>query len=188
MDVNPSGEAGAGSTPVMAQTGSAQAPVQVENVQYGVKVGGFMSKIGLTFVIASVSVTILALSIAYALEGAVTVHDGSNDVAERFIWLVSIAIPLLPLFLFTNKRLSTLVADPVMREEITFKKRLRRALWIEIIFAALCIAAGVYGGLSVALLHESGDALESFASAVFYGGAFALLALWSYSFQKKTQR
>jgi FtsH-binding integral membrane protein len=186
MDVNPN-QAAAGEAS-LSQTGSPQTPVQVENVQYGVKVGGFLSRIGLTFVVASTSLVILALSVAYALHGAVTVHDGSNEIAQRFIWLVSVAIPLLPLFIFTNKKLNMFVNDPVLREEITFKKRLRRALWAEIILAALCIAGGVYGGLSVALLKEEGDALDSFSSALFYGGAFALLALWSYSFQKRTQR
>lgn len=193
MDTNVPNQSDTSAATSQSQTGSPQNPVQVENVQYGIRVGSFSSRMGLAFTVASTSLVILAVTAAYALHGLVLQQLGLIDVASkeaagRFVWLVALAIPLVPLYFFSNKRLNTFMGDATFREDIVFKKRLRRALWSEIILAAVMIASGVYTGLSVLLLDAEGNAIDGFTSALFYGGAFALLALWSYAFQKKTVR
>ncbi len=166
----------------------------MENVQYGVRVGSFSSKMGLAFTVASTSLIVLALTLAWVLHGYVLLQLnllGENDdvdAAQRLVMLIALAVPLVPLFFFSNKRLQSFMNDAALREDIIFKKRLRKALWTEIIFAAILIASGIYTGLSVLLLGEEGNAVDGFTSALFYGGSFALLALWSFSFQKKTAR
>lgn len=169
----------------VSQTGSPQSPIQVENVQYGVTVGSYLSRVSLAFMVASTSLAVIAVTTAWTLH---TLVLGDEEVSERFVLLISLALPLLPLYFFSNSRLKKFMENPVLREDILFKKILRQALWIEILLAVLSIVYGVYGGLNVVLLNNSGNAVDSFTSALFYGGAFTLLALWSYSFQKKTQR
>lgn len=178
-----------------SQTGSPQAPLQVENVQYGVRVGSFFTRMSLAFIVASTSLVVLVILAAWSLHGLVlqqiigVSYAGSpEDVAKRFVLLVSFAIPLIPLFFFSSKKLNVFMEDPALREDIVFKKRLRFALWSEIILAVLSIAGGVYQGLNVLLLGGEGNVLEGFSTALFYGGAFVLLAWWSYSFQKRTVR
>jgi hypothetical protein len=198
MDTNFSGRDPVNKT-VFSQTGSSQKPVQVENVQYNVQVGKFLSRVGFAFIIASASLIIITLVSAWALHGiAGQVFDFNfkeTAMTERILLLIAIFVPVLPLHFFTARRLKKLIADPLHLEDIIFKKYLRQTLWVEIVMAVLCISYGLYTGLSIMFLDQPGIFLndpdniaEAFSTTIFYGGAFTLLALWSYSFQKMTQR
>jgi len=190
MDTNFPGQDKVEQSAPPSQTGSPQKPIQVENVQYNVRVGKFFSRVGLAFTVASVSLIFLMLVLAWVLHGVTGQMFGFEKgvVTERIILLIAISVPLLPLHLFSTKRLKKLIENPVNLEDIIFKKHLRKALWGEILIGVYYISWGIYKGLSVIFLDKSGSAAEAFSSAVFYGGAFALLALWSYSFQKLTRR
>ena len=190
MDTNFPNQDGTNQPGPSSQTGSPQKPIQVENVQYNVRVGKFFSRVGFAFVVASTSLIFLALVLAWTLHGVAGQMFGfaKDVVTERIIILIALSVPLIPLHLFSTKRLKKLIENPVNLEDIIFKKHLRKALWGEIIIGVFYISYGIYKGLSVIFLDKSGSAAEAFSSAIFYGGAFALLALWSYSFQKLTQR
>lgn len=189
MDTQVSGGTQAPSAP-LSQTGSSQAPTQVENVQYNVRVGRFSSRVSLAYALANTSLFVLVLVLAwalYAIAGKVF-QFGDNKIGERIIAFVAVALPLLPLFLFSQKRLRKFMEDPASREDIIFKKNVRRSLWLEIILGVLNIVFGIYEGLSVLFLGTEGNALQHFSSVVFFGGGFAFLAWWSYSYQKLTHR
>ena len=87
-----------------SQTGSPQKPIQVENVQYNVRVGKFFSRVGLAFTIASASLIFLVLVLAWVLHGVAGQMFGFEKnvvvVTERIILLIALSVPLLPLHLF----------------------------------------------------------------------------------------
>jgi hypothetical protein len=174
----------------VSQTSSPQQPIQVENVQYNVQVGKFFSRVGFAFTVANASLMILILVLAWVLHGLAGQTFGFENyfVKESIILLIAISVPLIPLHIFSTKRLKKLIENPANLEDILFKKHLRKALWAEIIISVYYISFGIYKGLSILFLDKEGNVAAAFSGVIIYGGAFAFLAWWSYSFQKRTQR
>ena len=177
--------------PPFSQTGSSQEPIQVENVQYNVKVRKFSSRVGFAFMTANLSLIFLTLILTWTLYGIAEQmfsFGKMSPISERIILLIAVFVPVLPLHLFSANRFKKLIENPVNLEDIIFKKHLRRTLFIEVIIGVFFVSTGIYVTLNIIFLDSPENIFQTLSRTILWGGAFAFLALWTYSFQKLTQR
>jgi hypothetical protein len=111
---------------------------------------------------------------------------GDADVARYIVILVALSVPLVPIYIFSSRRLDRmLAANAGNAEDLNFKKTVRRSLKWAIIFGTIFIAYKVYVVLDVLFLEGRGDAAESIVSLLVYGSALGFIAWYSWSYYNK---
>lgn len=177
-----------------SQTGVNTAPLQVENVQYNVTVGKVVSKAGFaskifTFFgwVTAIMATLILL--AFRAMWLPDVVEDTQAAKETLVFAVAVLVPVLPIWIFSIKRLNkVLVENSVNLDDVFFKKSIRFHLFASIFIACGWAIIFVYNILAKIILDnqeiERGAIVDSF---LFFLPIFSLgCFFWSY--QKQTKR
>lgn len=166
-----------------SQTGNTGTPVQVENVQYSMKVKPVESKIGLYTRLANMSLWFTVVFICIFLVTIVEKISGhGGDITSIAIITFSLSIVTVPIFVISNKKRSKeLDTNPELIDDLFFKKSIRNNLYSAIVLTAI----SVFGTVStfLFLLFKGSASGRSFSSVInwfiFAGGFGAVMAvLW----------
>lgn len=189
--MNPQEYNQAGQPMQTSQTGAqGPAPIQVENVQYNMRVGTVRSKIGLItflFAIGAWVISFVAIFLLTAIQ--VTISGGENIVLGTVIvFSIAVLVPVAPIFWYVRNRLNkVLVESPGLVDDLFFKRTIRLSLIIAIFIAVIRIIGFVYSLLSRLFLDGNStwsSIINSFIAAVVFSG----LALLFLQYQLKTKR
>jgi len=173
-----------------AQTGNTGTPIQVENVQYNMKMKPVESKVGLYIKVASVGLWFTVLFVASFLSTLVQKIAGNGgDVANELVLTLSLSVVAIPIFLIAYKKFrAELVKNPVTNDDIFFKKIVRLNLWWGIIWGALASVITVYQLLAAAFLRNSSGSYAAAFSALMYALGFGVIIMFYWRLHAKTQR
>lgn len=175
--------------PVQSQTGAGSDPLQVENIQYNVKVKNYQSKPGIIFRAASVSLAIclfVTATLLYAITNLVFNFDDVDPAVLQVCF--AIMIPTGVVSYLALKRLYKLFAEqPQAIEEIKFKTRLRRTFWTFLVLSMLGSVIAIFNFINL-FVDYSRDVLQYQFYSLYYVGGAIVFTVWLYSLQKKTER
>lgn len=160
----------------------AVAPMQTTNIASVNSRAGFAAFVSLAIV------WVMSLTTAYVLNNIIINLFGIEKVSvgSQVIILISVAVPLVPIFLFSNRKLNKMITENAsIIEDINLKKQIRRSLKWAIIIGALEIAYGLYDFLNVTFLQGEGNSMKAFVILVVYAIAYGVIALYSWSYYNK---
>jgi hypothetical protein len=177
-----------------SQTGGQGTPVQVENIQYNVNVGKVKSKVGfagfLTFCTAWVGASLVLFTLLSLKTMAFSsVESEIIEAKEMLVFIIALAIPVIPLFIFLFKRLEKLLREnSINNDDISYKKTLQMHMILSIINSVAWVFTFVYTVLTVLLLESATPGEPTNFDSIFF--AFTALALTAFfwHFQKQTKR
>jgi len=176
------------------QTSGNGTPVQVENVQYDVKVGKVRSKIGLAAFLTSLSVWALALIMTLLLHSVrakllPSINDDMNGFAEQMVLSISMLVPIVPLLWYLTRRLNKiLVENPTAIEDLFFKKTIRFHLVVSVIFAVWWIMVTVYNILAKTILDHQNITAGMILDSVIFALIYSYVAFFFFHYQNMTKR
>jgi len=98
------------------------------------------------------------------------------------VLLIAFSVPLVPIFIFSNRRVKTMLANTANIEDLYFKKTVRKSLNLIVVVGVLYISYELYRLLSILFLNSSGSIAEHFSAFLVYGLAFCYLAYYSWGF------
>lgn len=179
--------------PVMAQTGAASTPLQVENVQYNVSVGKTKSKIGVaTFFMALCAwvMGFLGIALLLAIREALIPGEGdSMEIKETIVFVISGLIPFVAVFAYAFVRIGAIIRDnPAAIDDIFFKRLIRWNLGVAGIIAMLTVFFAIYNTLSLLVLKDPEMMASTVADSFIFMLAFVALALLFLRYELKTRR
>ncbi|RJQ37512.1 hypothetical protein C4552_00550 [Candidatus Parcubacteria bacterium] len=109
-----------------------------------------------------------------------------SDMGLSIVVFVSVAIPLLPIFLFANRRLQRMLAsNPANIEDLNFKKKIRKSLFLITLIGVVYVSYRTYQVLNILFLDSNGDLTASGIALVVNGAGLGFLAWYSWSFYNK---
>jgi hypothetical protein len=159
-------------------------PVQVEQIgKVKTKLGTAMRLNSLMVWLLGGTVLILLLSIVGAI-----FHDPTYDFGSTLIFSVAMLVPVLPLFIFLNRRLNRhLKEDPNALSDIYYYKSARFHMIVFLVISLLWAIALVYNILDKLFLHgiETGYVIAD--SLVFVLVPVAM-TLFFYHYYNKAKR
>ncbi len=172
-----------------SQTGNTGTPIQVENVQYNMKVKTVESKIGLY-----VRLTMLGLW-ATVIAGCTLITGIINRVADEFadlgpiaVFSISLAAVSVPVFIIANKkRMKEMLRDPRLIDDLFYKRRIRNSLVTAVVLSGIVAFSTLYQILSKMFLHSSESVTSILSAFVFLAGFGGVLA-FVWQLHTKTQR
>lgn len=179
---------------VTAQTGGVGAPIQLENVQYNVKLKKTRSKVGLASTISAIFGWLTAIMIVTFLLAlrSMWLPDAGEDTSgakEMIVFAIAVLVPVLPICIFAIKRLNKALSEnPATVDDVFFKKSIRFNLILSLLAACGWAIVFVYNILAKIILHNQdlsrGAIIDGF---LFFLPTAALVYLfWHY--QKLTKR
>ncbi len=178
-----------------SQTGSIGAPIQVENVQYNVKVKGVSSKIGLTAFLSAIMLWIIAFVVAFLLLTIRTqfipdaIPDTTISFAEALVFCISLLAPVAPLFVFLFIRMKKLLAEnPANRDDLFFKRSIRFNLIISLLIALAWSYVAVYNILGMLILKNQDITGGMIADGIIFAVVFITTTLFFWHYQRLTKR
>lgn len=148
-----------------AQTGMAPtSPVQIEQIgKVKTKLGTSMRLNSLMVWLLGATMLVLLLAIAAAI-----FHDPSFDLGSTFAFSIALLIPILPLFIFLNRRLNRhLKEDPNALSDIYYYKSARFHMVVLLVISILWAVAFVYNVIDKIFMHGIETGYTIAASAVF---------------------
>lgn len=180
--------------PVTSQTSGAGQPVQVENIQYNVKVDKVRSKTGLASMVSGLMawmIAIVGMFILLIVRQAILPDAGeaSSDLLEMIVFGVAVLVPVLPIGIFATKRLNRALAEnPAAIDDIFFKRSIRWNLILSLFVAGLWAIVFVYNLLAIIVLGDEnvtrGMTLDSF----LFFAPFMGLVYFFWTYQRQTKR
>lgn len=194
MAKTPTQEPQAALTQTVSQTGAPQTPVQIENTQYNVPVKGVRSKIGLAMSITTFLLWIAGLMTFLALSSLTselfqTAEQSGVNVAETLILAISGLVVITPLFIFTKKRVDTIIKEnPAAIEDIFFKRTIRFNLYFFLVVGVITTILALYTFLSLTLLDTVDVTYEDALNNLYIAGIAAGHAYFHWTYQRQTQR
>ena len=177
-----------------SQTGGAGAPIQVENVQYNVNVGKVKSKIGLASTLTSIFGWITVFVVAFGLVslGEILFPGLGADpegAKEFLVFGISVLVPVLPLFIFSVKRLNKALAEnPLSIDDLYFKRSIRFNLVFGLIITCFWTIAFVYNILAMTLLQNKDVTGGAIFDSFFFFVTPAAFVYFFWTYQQKTKR
>ncbi len=172
-----------------SQTGNEGTPLQVENVQYNMKMKPVRSRIGLFSRFVAIALWILSFFVGSSLVAIVgRFTDSSVDVAEGLVLTIALSVVLVPIFVVANKKLKAeLAKNPNIVDDLFFKKSVRANLYAGVIIAGLLVFIAVFAFLSIFFLGDEGNAIEALHPLLF-AGAFSSVIFYYWPLHAKTRR
>lgn len=179
--------------PVMAQTGAATAPLQVENVQYNVSVGKTKSKIGVaTFfmVLCAWVMGFLGMALLLAIREMIVPGEGdAMEIKETIVFVISGLIPFVAVFAYAIVRIGAIIRDnPAAIDDIFFKRLIRWNLGLTGIIAMLTVFFAIFNSLSLLVLKDPEMTASTVADSFIFMLTFVALALLFLRYELKTRR
>lgn len=167
-----------------AQTGNTGTPLQVENVQYNMKMRAVQSKIGLYSKLANAGLWLTAIFTAYFLATLVDSAGGQGeDLGEAAVLQISLLIVSVPVFVVAHlKREKDLAVNPELSDDLFFKKSVRRNLSLAVFLTAAVLFGAIFNTLSKLFL-DSGDTIEGTTIANFFIFTLAFAAVLAYNWR-----
>ena len=159
-----------------AQTSNAGTPLQIENVQYNMRMKPVESKVGLYIRFAGVGLWFTAFFVAGFFASLIQQLSGSDQqLANALVFTLSLSVVTVPIFLVAySKFRSEQKRNPASIDDIFFKQSVRRGLWFNVVIGAIVAIATVYQILSAAFLPDNGttytSGLSTFCFALGAGG------------------
>ena len=178
------------SNSMTAQTGNAGMPLQVENVQYNMKMKPVQSKIGLYIKIASTSLWFTVVFVCAFLATVIQkVAGNSGDLGSSFVLTLSLAVVTTPIFLVAySKFRAEERKNPISRDDIFLKQSVRKGLWGAVVLGAIASVIALYQVLGATFLKESSASYATGFSALVFALGFGSLVYFYWGLHAKTQR
>lgn len=188
------GEAPTPPTPVennmTTQTSNAGTPLQVENVQYNMRMKPVQSKVGMYIRIAGVSLWFTVIFVCGFLTSLIDRIAGSTDeIGSGLIFTLSLTIVTVPIFLVAyNKFLGEQKKNPAANDDIFFKQSVRRGLGFGVVFGAIAAVVTLYQFLSTVFLPESDGSYTNAFTALIFTIGLANIVYFYWRLHAQTQR
>ena len=176
------------------QTSGSGVPVQVENVQYNVKVGKVRPKIGLAAFLTSILVWVLAGIMTLLLHSIrakllPSINDNMTGFAEQMVLSISMLVPIVPLLWYLTRRLNKILAEnPTAIEDLFLKKTIRFHLVVSVIFAVWWIMVTVYNILAKTILDHQNITSGMILDSVIFALIYSCVAFFFFYYQNMTKR
>lgn len=182
-----------------SQTGNTGAPIQVENVQYNVKVGRVTSKIGLVAFLSAIMVWLIAF-VSFSLLTAIRAkflpdcelgicEDVAINFGEVIVFSIAVLAPVIPVFLFLRNRLKKLLDEnPANRDDIFFKRSIRFNLVISLLIALWWSYVAIFNVLGKLFLKYQDVTGGMIADSIIIAVIFIATTLFFWQYQKLTRR
>lgn len=176
------------------QTGGTGTPKQVENVQYNVNVGTVRSKVGLASTLSSLfgwATALMAVIGMLAIVQMVLPKDVNEmqQSKESLVVAISGLVPILPLFIFTVKRLNkALKENPANWDDLFFKKSIRFNLVLALIISCFWAITLVYNILAKFILNNGNITIQVVLNNLVFLLPPAALVYFYWTYQQKTKR
>lgn len=182
----------AGNIPT-SQTGGPGTPIQVENVQYEVKVGRVRSKVGFAAFVMAILVWLIAgiiMGLLLVLRERLIPLAGDNPIdASGIVLFISFLIPLVPLLWYTLIQLKKIIAaNPAATDDIFFKKTIRFHLFVSGLIAVAWIGIEVFNILSKLFLPKENITMTAVLDGFIFALVFGALPFIFLHYQKLTKR
>jgi len=172
-----------------SQTGNTGVPMQVENVQYNMRVKTVESKIGLYVRVTMLGLWLTVIAACSLLAGIINrIEYSYADVGPVAVFAISLAAVAVPILYFGNKkRAREMARDPRLVDDLFYKRRVRHSLVVAVVFAGLTAFSMLYELLSKVFLHGSTSVAAILSNLVFLLGFGAILA-FVWKLHASTQR
>lgn len=173
-----------------AQTGNAGTPVQIENVQYNMRMKPVESKVGLYIRIAGVGLWFTAFFVAGFFASLIQQLSGTDQqLGQALVFTLSLSVVTIPIFLVAySKFRAEQKRNPASTDDIFFKQSVRRGLWFNVVIGAIAAIATVYQLLSTMFLPENGTTYASGLSALCFTLGFGGVVYFYWRLHAQTQR
>jgi len=172
-----------------SQTGNTGVPLQVENVQYNMRVKPVESKIGLYVRLTMLGLWLTVIAVCSFLSGLINAiaYEGS-DFGPIAVFAISLAAVSVPVLIIANqKRAKEMARDPRLIDDLFYKRRIRHSLVVAVVISALTAFSLLYQILSKLFLHGDVSGSSILSTLVFLLGLGCILA-FVWKLHAKTQR
>jgi len=187
MDVPPppDNETPAPPPPETAQTGAADKPLQVENVQYSMGVKPVESRIGTFLKISAAGLWLTAIFVSWLVASIIGLaSDGNTDgLSGQIVITVSLSAVSVPMCVIADRKVrEELLKNQALVDDLFFKKNVRSGLNAAIGLTGITAFITVFTFLSAAFIADSDVGfINGFQSLIFTGGfAGALYYYWRF--------
>jgi|GEM_PF-2169457 len=173
-----------------SQTSNNGTPIQVENVQYNMRMKPVESKVGLYIKIAGAGLWFTVFFVCGFLSTLIDRIAGShNDLGAALVLTLSLAVVTTPIFIIAYKKFhAEQLKNPITNDDIFFKRSVRRNLTWGIVFGAIAAIITLYQFMSAAFLKNSGGSYSSALSALIFALGFGGIVFFYWQLHAKTQR
>jgi len=173
-----------------AQTGNTGTPLQIENVQYNMKMKPVQSKVGLYIKIAGVSLWFTVVFVSGFLASLVQQLGGSDEqLGSLLVLTLSLAIVTIPIFVIAYRKfMAEQKKNPTSADDIFFKQSVRNGLWFSVVLGAIAAVVTLYQFMSSAFLPDSGSTYTGAFSALMFALGFGGMVYFYWRLHAKTQR
>ena len=173
-----------------AQTSAGGAPMQVENVQYNMRMKPVESKVGLYIKIAGAglwfTVVFLCIFLATLIQ---KIAGSSDDMGAALVLTLSLCIVTTPIFIVAYKKfLGERAKNPASADDIFLKKHVRSGLWLSVVLGAITTVITLYQFLSSAFLKNSASSYSDALSVLVFALGFGGIVYFYWQLHSRTQR
>lgn len=174
----------------LAQTSNAGTPLQVENVQYNMRMKPVESKVGLYIKIAGAGLWFTVLFLCGFLTTLIhKIAGDGGDLGAALVFTLSLAVVTTPIFILAYRKFRTeQLKNPITSDDIFFKRSVRRSLTWGIIFGAIAAIITLFQFMSALFLKNSGGSYSSALSALVFALGFGGIVYFYWRLHAKTQR
>ena len=171
-----------------------QTPIKVENIQYNVNVGTVKSKVGLASTLTAVFGWITALMVICSLLALISIllKPTPEDVLQAkntLVFAIAVLVPILPLFIFSVKRLNkSLKENQANLDDLFFKKSIRFNLILGLIISCFWSITLVYNILAKIILQNDKITLVTILNNIAFLLPPAIFLYFFWTYQQKTKR
>lgn len=166
-----------------------ESPLEVQNIE--VKAGKVKSRIGFTAMIVSLLLWLIAILLVvlfFDIVAAAT-GDASTDLKETLVLVISFGIPLAGLFAFALYRLNKIIAEDAQTlDDVFFRKSVRANLFFAIFLSVPATGIAIYNIAASTILQNKDITLEGILDAVVFAALSIIIALFFWSYQRRTTK
>ena len=174
-----------------SQTGNTGTPLQVENVQYGMRMRPVESKVGLYLRLTMLGLWVTVFAVCVLLANIIdkVMKDSTADLGSALVVVLSLCAVSVPLFVVANKKRATAIQnDPRLLDDLFFKKQVRKSLNTAVILTAIAGFITILSLLSTLFLKNSGLEIADFLMGLIFSAGFGLVLAFTWQLHAKTQR
>ncbi len=171
-----------------SQTGNTGVPIQVENVQYNMRVKPVESKIGLYLRLTLLGMWLTVVAACSFLSGVITAISEESDFGPVAVFSIALAAVAVPVLVIANqKRAKEMARDPRLVDDLFSTRRVRHSLVVATVFSGIMAFTVLYELLAKMFLHSEVSGAGILSSFVFLVGFAGILA-FVWQLHTKTQR